>query len=238
MIYNYKLGRKRVEKILKNNLKVIDKKKLPSSEVLTFSNSYYSWIASIFVDMRNSSSLFKNENAKKVSEIMKSFTSELIEILRGSNNQREIGIIGDCVYAIYTTPTKKDLEDLYLRALYCNTYIVMLNKLLSKYGLPNFEAGIGLAVGKTLVIKAGREHVGINDTIWIGESVVDASNLSSIANKGDYGEILMSKLYYDNLFGIRRKIKKYFKEMPSKYGCCYSGSVVNAEFNNWIKNNL
>ena len=70
MIYNYKLGRKRVEKILKNNLKVIDKKKLPNPDVLTFGNSYYSWIASIFVDMRNSSSLFKNEDAKKVSKIM------------------------------------------------------------------------------------------------------------------------------------------------------------------------
>lgn len=154
--------------------------------------------------------------------------------MRNSNNQREIGIIGDCVYAIYTTPTKKDLEDLYLRATYCNTYIKMLNKLLSRYSLPNFEAGIGLAVSKTLVIKAGREHVGINDKIWIGESVVDASNFSSIANKDDYGAIVMSKLFYDNVCSIRGRIENCFKEMPSEYGYCYSGNVLNIEFNNWI----
>ena len=64
---------------------------------------------------------------------MKCFTSELIEILRGSTNMRDIGIRGDCVYAIYTTPSQQDLHNLYLRACCCNTYIKMLNKLLLKY---------------------------------------------------------------------------------------------------------
>ena len=61
---------------------------------------------------------------------MKSFTSEIIEILRSSDNMREIGIRGDCVYSIYTTPKKKDIDDLFTRACYCNTYNKMLNKIL------------------------------------------------------------------------------------------------------------
>lgn len=34
----------------------------------------------------------------------KKFYLEVIEILRVDENLREIGIRGDCVYAIYTTP--------------------------------------------------------------------------------------------------------------------------------------
>lgn len=43
---------------------------------------------------------------------MKSFTSELIEILRKNDNLRDIGIRGDCIYAIYTTPKETD-DDLF-----------------------------------------------------------------------------------------------------------------------------
>lgn len=58
----------------------------------------------------------------------------------------------------------------------------MLNKLLLKYALPNFKVGIGLGASETLVIKAGRKDVGINDKVWIGDSVIDASNFAPIAN--------------------------------------------------------
>ena len=99
-MYDYKKGKQRVEEILKNDLEIIDKDKLPKSDDLTFENSYYSWISSIFIDICDSSILFKNENNQDISKIIKSFTSELIEILRNNNNLREVGIRGDCVYAI------------------------------------------------------------------------------------------------------------------------------------------
>ena len=44
--------------------------------------------------------------------MIKSFTSETIEILRNNDNLREIGIRGDCVYAIYTSPMKRDEYEL------------------------------------------------------------------------------------------------------------------------------
>lgn len=180
-MYDYKEWKERVENILKDNLEIIDNSYLPKSDDLTFGNAYYSWVGSIFIDIRDSSSLFKNNDNKDISKIMKCFTSELIEILRGSTNMRDIGIRGDCVYAIYTTPSQQDLHNLYLRACCCNTYIKMLNKLLLKYALPNFKVGIGLGASETLVIKAGRKDVGINDKVWIGDSVIDASNFAPIA---------------------------------------------------------
>ena len=236
-MYQYKEGKKRVEEILRNNLEVIENNRLPKSDDLTFDNSYYSWIGSIFVDIRGSSKLFKNNDNKEISKLIKSFTSELIEILRKSDNLRDIGIIGDCVYAIYAVPTKEDIKDLYLKACYCNTFIRMLNKLLEKYKMPTFKAGIGLGASKTLVIKVGRKNVGINDKVWIGDSVIDASNLSSIACKGTFGNILMSPVCYNNVYDVHKKIEKLFeKRYHEDYGNCYSGNAIIIDFNNWINN--
>lgn len=238
-MYDYKEGKKRVEEILKSNLEVKENERIPKSEELTFNNSYHTWIASIFIDIRDSSNLFKNGNNKDISKLIKAFTSELIEILRGSDNMREIGIIGDCVYAIYTAPNKKDNKDVYFRACYCNTYIKMLNKLLEKYNLPTFKAGIGLGDAKTLVIKAGRKHVGINDNVWIGDSVVDASNFSSIAHKEGFKNIVMSPLFYNNLYPVHKKIEELFdKKHHFKYGYCYSGNVIMTKFDDWIDNDF
>lgn len=237
MSYDYKEGKNRVDKILKNSLEVLEKKQLPLTEKLTFNNSYYSWVTSIYIDIRESTNLFKNENNVHVSKIIKSFTSELIEILRDSEKLREIGIVGDCVYAIYTAPNKQDNEDLYFKACYCNTYIKMLNKLLNKNELPTFKAGIGLGDSEVLVIKSGRKNVGINKTAWIGNSIVDASNFSSIANKGKFESMVMSHTFYNNLYDIRNKIENLFtKEKHDKYGYCYTGNVVMTKFNEWIEN--
>ena len=238
-MYDYKEGKKRVEEILKSNLEVKENERIPKSEELTFNNSYHTWVASIFIDIRDSSNLFKKGNNKDISKLIKAFTSELIEILRGSDNMREIGIIGDCVYAIYTAPLQRDLEDLYYRACYCNTYIKMLNKLLKEHNLPTFKAGIGLGNAKTLVIKAGRKYVGINDNVWIGDSVVDASNFSSIAHKDGFRNIVMSPLFYNNLYPVHKKVEELFdKKHHFKHGYCYSGDVIITDFNDWINNDF
>lgn len=238
-MYDYKEGKNRVEEILSNNLEIKENNRLPKTDNLTFDNAYYSWVGSIFIDIRDSSSLFKNENNENISKIMKCFTSELIEILRDSDELRDIGIRGDCVYAIYTVPYKEDIKNLYFKACYCNTYIKMLNKLLKKYDLPNFMAGIGLGASKTLVIKAGRKNVGINDNIWIGDSVIDASNFSSIANTYYFENIVMSSVFYDNLYSIHKKVGKLFeKRYHKEYGYCYSGKVIITEFDDWIDNDF
>lgn len=106
MIYDYETGKKRIEDILDNDLEVIEQEKLPKDENFTFDNAYYSWVSAIFVDIRNSTDLFNNEDKEDVSKIIRAFTSEVIEILRNDDYIREIGIRGDCVYAIYTSPKK------------------------------------------------------------------------------------------------------------------------------------
>lgn len=187
MSYNYKEGKKRVEEILKNEIDIPDSTKIPKDEsVFTFDNGYYNWVTAVFVDIRDSSALFSKKglnNKRETAKMVRSFTSEIIEILRDSDNLREIGIRGDCVYAIYTTPTKDTILDCADKTFYINTYLNMLNAMLSLRGKQQFKAGIGMSTSQELVIKAGRSRTGINSKVWIGDAVTKASNLSGLGEK-------------------------------------------------------
>ena len=88
--YDYKSGKKRIEEIILNKLDVIERDDIPSDDKFTFDNGYYSWVTGIFIDIRNSSSIFANEDKEKVSKMVRCFTSEIIEILREDDNLREI----------------------------------------------------------------------------------------------------------------------------------------------------
>ncbi len=149
--YDYKAGKQRLEEILDNDMEVIEQDKLPKDDEFTFTNGYYSWVSALFVDMRDSSILCADEDKEKVSKIFRSFTSEIIEILRDDDNIREIGIRGDCVYAVYTSPQKADELNIATRAFYINTFMKMLNKLLKDRGLPEIKVGVGQSTAKELV---------------------------------------------------------------------------------------
>ncbi len=207
--YDYKKGKERIESILDNDLIVIEQNEVPSDESFTFSNGYYSWVTGVFVDIRNSSALFADEDKEKVSKVIRSFTSEIIEILRNDDNLREIGIRGDCVYAIYTTPQKDDVYEVANKTFYINTYMKMLNKLLLERSLPEIKVGVGMSTDKELVVKAGRKDVGINSKVWIGKAVTTASNLSSLGNKNGRKSLVYSSCSYSNFI---EKLKEKNKE--------------------------
>ena len=98
MSYDYKEGKKRIEEILENEMEIKVNGKLPAGDEFTFDNGYKSWITALFIDIRDSSQIFQDENSEKVAKMIRAFTSEIIEILRESDVLREIGIRGDCVY--------------------------------------------------------------------------------------------------------------------------------------------
>jgi len=241
--YDYKAGKKRVKDILDNKLEVIEQNKVPADESFTFDNGYYSWVSAIFVDIRDSSSLFSEEDKEKVSKIIRSFTSEIIEILRDDDNIREIGIRGDCVYAVYTTPKTSDIYELADKTFYINTYMKMLNKLLEDKEYPTIAVGIGMSSAQELVVKAGRKDVGINSKVWIGDAVAKASNLSSLGNKNGLASIVYSNCSYinfiDKLTERSSEAKSWFKKHYSTdYGTYYSASIVKSDFDQWVSNGM
>ena len=240
MVYDYKAGKKRVKEILDNKLEVIEKDKIPKDNEFTYTNAYYGWVGAIFIDIRDSSNIFSKEDKEVVSKMIRSFTSEIIEILRGEDNEREIGIRGDCVYCIYTTPSKSDTYSILEKAFWINTYIKMLNKLLKQKGFDEIKAGIGVSISQELVIKAGRKDVGIYSQVWIGDAVTRASNLSSLGDKDGNSRICLSSLTYRNIIEQFTKkngeeSKEWFKLKSdvndSKY---YHADIVKSEFSNWI----
>lgn len=243
--YDYKAGKQRIKNILDNTLEVIESAKIPKDENFTYSNAHYGWVTGVFIDIRDSTHLFTENNKVVVSKVVRSFTSEIIEILRSDPLLREIGIRGDCVYAIYTSPTQQDTYECVDKVIYINTFIKMLNKLLRQKGFPNIEVGIGLSTAQELVVKAGRKDVGINNSVWIGDAVTKAANLSSLGNKNGHQSIVMSDLTYLNMIdnlkngNEQQDVESWFTERyDEKYGIYYDADVIKIEFNEWISDGM
>lgn len=241
--YDYKAGKARVEEILNNRTEVIEQESIPNNEQFTYENGYYGWVSAIFVDIRDSTTLFQNSDKVKVSKIIRCFTSEIIEILRNDDNLREIGIRGDCVYAIYTTPKKKDEYEIANKTFYVNTYLKELNQLLKDKDYPTIKIGIGAATAKELVVKAGRKNTGICNNVWIGKAVTTASNLSSLGGKDSVATIVFAEASYNNfieeLTNKNSNAPAWFKKAYSdSYGTYYAGNVIIADFNNWISEGM
>lgn len=250
MTYDYKKGKERVEEILDNEI-TITESKIPIDEKFTFTNGYYSWVTAIFVDVRDSSKLFSKkglENKKKTAKLIRAFTSEIIEILRETENFKEIGIRGDCVYAIYNTPNKSDILDCAIKTICVNTYLDMLNKVLHGRGEEAFKAGIGMSTAEELVIKAGRSHTNINSKVWIGEAVTRASNLSSLGDKEFDDRLVFSNTSYINFIeGLKKRnankssqeVEGWFTKFKDEdENICYHANVINQKFNDWIESEM
>ena len=249
-IYDYKEGKKRVEVILNNSISIEDSKKIPKDDtVFTFNNGYYLWVTAIFVDIRNSSDLFSQKglnDKKKTAKLIRSFTSEIIEILRKGDLLREIGIRGDCVYAIYTTSSKEEIMQCANKAFCINTYLNMLNKLLENNSLSKFEVGVGMATAQELVIKAGRQRTGINSKVWIGDAVTRASNLSSLGQSlVTQKRLFFSDSSYINFIDQLIKenpnmdVESWFTKHVDLNGkVSYYANLVESEFNAWIEQGM
>lgn len=228
--YDFKAGKVRVEEILSNRTEVIEQDNIPNDSQFTYENGYYGWVSAIFVDIRDSTALFQNSDKVIVSKIIRCFTSEIIEILRYDDNLREIGIRGDCVYAIYTTPSQDDIYEIADKSFYINSYISELNALLLKKEYPQLRIGIGVSTAQELVVKAGRKNTGICNNVWIGKAVTTASNLSSIGGKNGAPTIGFSGICYNNFI---EKLKETNPSAPSwftmrvspQYGIYYAGNV-------------
>lgn len=242
--YDYIEGKKRIYEIIDSSNEIEEKGKVLCSQSFTYENGYYSWVTAIFIDIRDSTSLFTEYKRSTVAKIVRAFTSEIIEILKNDDNLRDIGIRGDCVYAIYTTPNKEDDYEIYQKSLFVNTYMEMLNKILTKKQMPNIKAGIGISTDKELVVKAGRKDSGINDFVWIGNAVTHASKFSNMANKDGYKSILASSDFMKNIIEKEKANEPNYKSnwftlfSSNEMGYFYSFSIVKTGFENWIKNNL
>ncbi len=237
--YNYKEGQQRIQQILNATDPIEEDDSMSKESGSTCINGHYCWISSVFVNVRDSSSLFQSKDALQLTKIMRSFTSEVIEILRGNESDnlvKELGVRNDCVYAVYSTPSKYDIEEVVDRVFYVNTYIKMLNTLLYRNKINHIlSVGVGVASARELVVNAERKGNGKTNAVWIGGTVEDAFSLSNIGSRDDVYPIVISNKTYSN---IGHDHKKLFNSNITSTGKFYTSNAVFDEFKDWIDRDM
>ncbi|TCM92712.1 adenylate/guanylate cyclase family protein [Paenibacillus sp. BK033] len=206
---------------------------IPSREKLTFTNGYYTYCSALYVDIRDSSELPKKYNRPKLAKLYRSYISEMVAIINGNVNCKEINIEGDCVFGVFSTPSKRDIDNLFSTAAKINSLVKVLNYKLKKKNYDHIKVGIGLHYGRALMIKAGYSGSGINDVVWMGDVLNDAAKLCGFGSKStqDY-PIMMSDVFYSNLNDVNKKLLSYNYNRS-----CYHGNVINTLMEDWYQVN-
>lgn len=232
-IYDFEKSRERIDEILdSSDNNYIDNKTIPSRDSLTFTNGYYVYGTAIFIDMRGSKDYAKNHRRPVLAKVYRSYISELVAVLNSLDKVRELYIEGDCVWAVYNTPTKPDIDNVFSIASKANSLIDTINVKLRKKKYTEIKAGIALHYGETLMIKAGYKGSNINEVTWIGNLVSDTAYLCSKANRYNSKKILYSNVFYSNLKTENQKMLNKNNTLD-----CYEGNIVNTAMNNWVTQN-
>ena len=232
--YNFKKSLERIDDILDSTDNNYEEKgsNIPPRDNLTFTNGFYVDVSSIFVDIRNSSSLPNTHTRPTIAKIYRSFISEVVAIMNGNETCHEINIIGDCVSGVFETPKQEDKNELIGTAAEINGIINVLNCKLSKKNIQNIKVGIGIDYGRALMIKAGYRGSEINEIVWMGDVVNKASKLSKEGQKTNWvPPIIISNNIYDK---ISLDYKQHFQYQRNNM---YGSTVITKESREWLDEN-
>ena len=230
--YDFGKSRERIDEILDSkDTNYEDKNNIPDRNSLTFDNGYYVSAAAMFVDMRGSNALADKHKRPTLAKMYRSYISELVAVLKGDLKIDEICIEGDCVWGIFDTTLKSDIDRVLSTGAQASSLVDVLNYKYSKKGYSEIKVGIGISYGTTLLIKSGYKGSGINEVVWLGSLVNEAAKLCSYGNREWYDrEMMVSNVFYSNL---NNDNKKLLTKHP--YRDCYQGNVVNTAMNDWLK---
>ncbi|MFM4759930.1 adenylate/guanylate cyclase domain-containing protein [Aeromonas sp. s12] len=232
--YDFYKSIERIDDILNgSDASYEDKDSVPPRNSLTFNNGFYVECAALFVDMRGSKNLAEKHKRPVLAKIYKTYISELVAILKSHTKVCEISIEGDCVWGVYNTQYKFDLDELFGIGAKVSSLIDILNIKYKRKGYSELTVGIGISYGTALLIKAGYSGSGINEVVWLGKLVGEAAKLCSYGNKtaGEY-EIMVSNVFYNNL----NEHNKMLLLKNNTYDC-YHGYIINTDMNEWVKKN-
>lgn len=231
--FDFNASLERIDEILNaDNKKYEEKDSIPVRSNLTFTNGFYVNCTALFVDICDSSKLTDYQNRPVLAKIYRSFISELVALFNGAANSKEVNINGDCVWAVFDTPLKSDIDGVFSVACQANALVNILNYKLEKKEYKTYKVGIGMDYGRALMIKAGHKGSTINDVIWMGDVVNQACHLAGYGNNVySLGyPIMLSSTVYNNLNKDNKDLCSY----SSNY-MCYKSDAVNTVMNNWLK---
>lgn len=212
-----------------------DATSIPLRSSLTYTNGYYVYVTALFVDIVGSSDMTDEHKRPTLAKMYRSFISEGVAILNSIDASREINIHGDCVWAIFETPLKSDIDKVLNLAAKIGSMVDILNYKLAKKSYSTIEVGIGIEYGRALMVKAGYSGSGINDVIWMGDVVNSASNLCNTAGRNSRKETVISGVVYNNLNKDNQALFTSFTD--DNYKTCYESFIVDKSMDEWYKEN-
>lgn len=230
--YDHVASFERIDSILAQPLGNYEEKRtLPDRDTLTFTNGVYAYCTAMFVDIRESSTLPGLYNRPALARLYRAFISEMVAIFNSTSFAREINIVGDCVWGIYNTGTKAEMDEVFSLAAKAYTLMKILNyKLLKANYKTPVKVGIGLSYGRALMIKAGSNGTGISDVVYMGDVVNQAAKLAARGSSGvGVPTIMADTVFRQNLNANNQSILT-----KSPDGRWYQGNAVNTVMNEWF----
>lgn len=230
--YDHLASDARLRQILDSTEAFEEVKEIPLRSKLTYSNGYYVDCTALFIDIRDSSKLPETHNRPVLGKLYRAYLSECVAVINSDINCSEVFIHGDCVSGILNTLYQPQIDSAFSTAARLNSLTNILNWRLEKKGYSQIRCGIGLAFGRALMLKAGFSGSGLNEVIWMGDVVNEASNLCHQGNKAGSAVLQVSSTVYSNLNEHNRDL---LTPTPnSLYRTHYEGNVVNIEMDNWL----
>jgi class 3 adenylate cyclase len=233
--YNYLASFARLDEILKQSQSNYEEvKELPDRDRLTYSNGFYALCSALFVDIRGSSKLPATYRRPALAKLYRAYISEMVAIMNGDEQTREINIVGDGVWAVFNTPLKKHVDGVFLVAARTNSLVRALNYKLQKANYPTpIKVGIGMSWGRALMIKAGYNGSGIADIVYMGDVVNAAAKLAAKGNDG----IGVPSMMIDNDFAANLN-ENNSKLLTRDVGRnCYTANAIETAMNDWCNSN-
>jgi len=232
--YDYLTSFERIEdKIASSDNSFPERNDIPQRTELTFSNGFYVNCTALYIDIRNSSDLPNHHTRPKLAKLYRAYISEVIAVIVGNRNCAEAIVEGDCVVGIFNTLSPEHIDSVFSTAAQLSSLINVMNCKFDKYNIRNITVGIGIHYGRALMIKAGFKGSGINDVVWMGDVLNEASVLCSYGNK-EYSdkELMVSGVIYTNLNEHNQKLLEWNGSRN-----CYHGNVIITEMDDWYKEN-
>lgn len=216
-----------------------EQNEIPDPTILTYRNGYYVNCSSIFVDIRGSKSLTDKYKRPTLAKIYRCFISEMVAVSVDCANCREANIQGDCVWSVYNTPYKADIDSVFSTAAKMHSIVKLINKRMAKKGIDPIQVGIGMSYGRALMIKAGFNGSGLNDVVYMGDVVNKASDMCGQADTGSHQSKaqVCTEVFYDNLNDHNKGLMSSSRHSSNMFETIYQGSVVNTYLESWVDEN-
>lgn len=232
--YDFEKSRDRIDDILNSNDNNFEEvTSIPNRDKLSYTNGFYVKCTSMFVDIRKSTELTAKYKRPTLAKIYRTFISEVVAVINGNDECSEIFIQGDCVWAVFNTPYKVDIDSVISTSAQVSSVIDTMNCKFKKKNIEPISVGIGIDYGRALMIKAGYSGSAINDIVWMGDVVNQAAKIARFGNR-DWSdrETMISSDIYTNLNEANKALFVY-----NSTRSCYHGNIVNTVMNKWLVDN-